>query len=88
MHPDLALKFMTDLLWTGLLLCLPVLGLTLLVGLAISLLQVVTQIQEMSLSFVPKLFTAGVAMVLFGPWMLKKLSQYATQLWAGIPSLF
>lgn len=88
MHPDLALKLMTDLLWTGLLLCLPVLGLTLLVGLVISMLQVVTQIQEMSLTFVPKLFTAGVAMVLFGPWMLKKLSQYATQLWVGIPNLF
>ena len=88
MHPDLALKLMTDLLWTGLLLCLPVLGLTLLVGLVISMLQVVTQIQEMSLTFVPKLFTAGVAMVLFGPWMLKKLSHYATQLWVGIPNLF
>lgn len=88
MHPDLALKLMTDLLWTGLLLCLPVLGLTMLVGLLISMFQVVTQIQEMSLTFVPKLFTAGVAMVFFGPWMLKKLSQFATQLWTGIPNLF
>lgn len=88
MHSDLALKLMTDLLWTGLLLAMPVLGLTMLVGLLVSLLQVVTQIQEMSLSFVPKLFMAGVSMILFGPWMLKKLSQYATQLWLGIPALF
>jgi flagellar biosynthetic protein FliQ len=77
----------SDLFWTGLLVCLPVLGLTMLVGLAISVLQVVTQLQEMTLSFVPKLFTAGVAIVVFGPWMLKSLCQYAVQLWSRIPGL-
>lgn len=88
MHADLALKIMSDLFWTGLLVCAPVLGLTMLVGLVISILQVVTQVQEMSLTFVPKLFTAGIALVMFGPWMLRKLSQFTTQLWAGIPSMF
>jgi flagellar biosynthesis protein FliQ len=88
MHADLALKMMSDLFWTGLLVCLPVLGLTMLVGLLISVLQVVTQVQEMSLTFVPKLITASVALIVFGPWMLRKLSQYFTQLWAGIPGMF
>ncbi|HEV7318823.1 MAG TPA: flagellar biosynthetic protein FliQ [Ensifer sp.] len=79
---------LSDLFWTGLIVCLPVLGLTMLVGLFISVLQVVTQVQEMSLTFVPKLLTAGAAIVIFGPWMLKKLGQFATQLWTGIPSMF
>lgn len=52
MHSDLAIAMMSDLFWTGLLVCLPVLGLTMLVGLAISIVQVVTQVQEMSLTLV------------------------------------
>ncbi|MDA8456945.1 flagellar biosynthetic protein FliQ [Acidovorax sp. GBBC 3334] len=88
MTADLALRMMSDLFWTGLLVCLPILGLTMLVGLLISILQVVTQVQEMSLTFVPKLLVAGGVMVFFGPWMLKKLGQFATQLWTNIPSMF
>ena len=52
MHSDLAISMMADLFRTGLLVCLPVLGLVMLVGLAISVLQVVTQVQEMSLTFI------------------------------------
>ncbi|ROZ63179.1 flagellar biosynthetic protein FliQ [Ramlibacter sp. WS9] len=88
MHSDLAVAMMADLFWTGLLVCLPVLGLVMLVGLAISVLQVVTQVQEMSLTFVPKLVTAGVALIVFGPWMLRTLSQFTTRLWTQIPSMF
>jgi flagellar biosynthesis protein FliQ len=87
MDTDLALKMTSSLFWTGLLVCLPVLGLTLVVGLAISVLQVVTQVQEMSLSFVPKLVVAGVATIVFGPWMLRTLCQATVQLWSRIPSL-
>jgi flagellar biosynthetic protein FliQ len=86
-HSDLAMKMTSDLFWTGLLVCLPVLGLTLLVGLAISILQVVTQIQETSLTFVPKLLTAGAATIAFGPWMLRTLCRYAVSLWSQIPSM-
>lgn len=88
MHADLALKMMSDLFWAGLLISLPILGLTLLVGLVISILQVVTQVQEMSLTFVPKLFTAALVLIAFGPWMLRKLMQFTSQLWTGIPALF
>lgn len=88
MHADLALKMMADLFWTGLVVCLPVLGLTMLVGLVISVLQVVTQVQEMSLTFVPKLFTAGAVMIVAGPWMLGKLTQFTITLWSAIPSMF
>ncbi len=87
MHADFALKMVSDLLWTGLLISLPILGLTMIVGLVISIVQVVTQIQEASITFVPKIFTAGFALIYFGPWMLGKLSQFATQLWVGIPAM-
>lgn len=88
MHADLALKMMSDLFWTGLLVCLPLLGLTMLVGVAISILQVVTQVQEMSLTFVPKLLAAAVVLILAGPWMLRKLTQFTVQLWGSIPAMF
>lgn len=79
---------MSNLFWTGLVICTPVLGLVMLVGVAISVFQAVTQVQEMSLTFVPKLITAGFAMIVFGSWMLHKLTQFAVQLWTGIPSMF
>ena len=88
MHADLALRMLGDLFWTGMLVCLPVLGLTMLVGLLVSVLQVVTQIQEMSLTFVPKLVTAAVSLVVFGPWILRTLTSFTTRLWSGIPDLF
>ncbi len=88
MYPDLALHMMSDLFWTALVVCTPVLGLTMLVGLVISVLQVVTQIQEMSLTFVPKLLAAAIALIVFGSWMLRLLAQFSTRLWSGIPSMF
>lgn len=88
MHADLALKMMSDLFWTGLIVCLPLLLLTMGVGLIISVLQVVTQVQEMSLTFVPKLLAAGAVIIVAGPWMLRKLSQFTIQLWSGIPAMF
>lgn len=87
MQSDLALKLTADLFWTGLLVCLPVLGASMLVGLAVSILQAVTQVQEMSLSVVPKLLTAGAAVVAFGPWMLKTLCGFMAGLWMRIPEL-
>lgn len=88
MHADLAMRMMGDLFWTGLLVCLPILGITMLVGLAISVLQVVTQVQEMSLTFVPKLIAAAVSLVVFGPWALRHIAGYSTRLWTSIPSMF
>jgi flagellar biosynthetic protein FliQ len=87
MHSDLALRMMSDLFSTAFRICAPVLGVTLLVGVAVSLFQVVTQIQEMSLTFIPKLVAAGVTLVVFGPWMLRTLTQYCVHLWSSIPSL-
>jgi flagellar biosynthetic protein FliQ len=87
-HSDLALKMTSDLFWTGLLVCLPVLAITMAVGLVVSILQVLTQVQDMSLAFVPKLLAAGAAMVAFGPWMLRTLCSFVIALWTRIPSMF
>ncbi len=88
MTPDFALQVFAKMFSTALLVSAPVLGLTMLVGLLISIIQVVTQVQESSLTFVPKLLTAGVATLIFGSWMLRKLAQFAVELWTGIPSMF
>ena len=53
-----------------------------------SILQVVTQIQEMTLTFVPKVLAVGATVLLLGHWMLTTLANYATALFANIPSYF
>ena len=88
MHPDLALHMMADMFWTAFLVCLPVLGITLVVGLLVSIAQVVTQVQENSLTFIPKMVAAGIALTVFGSWMLREIVQFAARLWTGIPSMF
>lgn len=88
MNPDTALHMVSNLFWTGLIVCGPVLGITLLVGVLVSVVQVVTQIHDTSLTFIPKLLTAGICLIVFGAWMLRKLSQYSTELWTSIPTLF
>lgn len=88
MHSDMAVSLMADLFWTGLTVATPVLGLVMFVGVAISVLQVVTQVQELTLTFVPKLLTAALTLVAFGPWMLRRLVQFCTKLWTAIPGMF
>jgi flagellar biosynthetic protein FliQ len=65
----------------------PILLTTLAVGFLISLFQSVTQIQEQTLSFVPKAIAAGAAVLLTGNWMLHELITFTTQLFAQLPDL-
>jgi flagellar biosynthetic protein FliQ len=88
MSADFAMMILSDMLWKAMVICAPVLGLTLLVGLLISIFQVVTQLQEMSLAFIPKLAVAGIALVVFGGWMLGQLVSFARALIANIPQYF
>ncbi len=88
MTGDLALQLMGDMLLAALAIGAPILGLSMLVGLLVSIVQVVTQIQEMSLTFIPKLVTVVVTMFAFGPWMLKKLLTYSSAVIGNIPSYF
>lgn len=65
----------------------PILVFSLVSGLVISIFQAVTQINEMTLSFVPKIIAVVVAAVIFGPWMLNSLITYMTNLFVNLPSL-
>ncbi len=65
----------------------PVLVVTLAVGFAISLFQSVTQIQEVTLTFVPKLVAVAVVLLVAGNWMLAEITTFTTQLYDSIPSL-
>lgn len=85
MGSDTALTMFSALLWNAALICAPVLGVTLLVGVLVSVLQAVTQIQDMSLSFIPKLVAAFISLVAFGPWMLRQLMAFATQMIGHLP---
>jgi len=87
MGADTALQLMTQMLWTSFLVAAPLLLVTLVIGVLIGVVQVVTQLQEMSLSYVPKLAAAFFVLVLAGPWMLNRLVTFATTLYSGIPSI-
>jgi flagellar biosynthetic protein FliQ len=68
-------------------LCAPILLTALLIGFAISLFQSVTQIQEATLSFVPKAVGVGLALLFSGNWMLHEMTTFTTQLFEKLPTL-
>ena len=88
MSTDFALAIISEMLWMALTISFPILALSMLVGLIISVFQVVTQVQEMSLTFVPKIVIVAFSLIAFGPWMLKTLVQYARTLLENIPAYF
>lgn len=61
----------------------PILASGLLIGLAVSILQAVTQIQEQTLSFVPKIAAMGLVAMLIAPWLIQMLSDFSTQMFSG-----
>lgn len=78
-------------LYTGLEIGAPFLILALIVGLAVSLIQSLTQVQEMTLSFVPKMLALALALAIFFPWMLKILMKFTNNIlihqWDKVTSL-
>jgi len=68
-------------------LCAPILVMSLAVGLLVSLFQSVTQIQEVTLTFVPKLIGVGLVIMIGGHWMLAEMVGFTNQLFAMIPRL-
>jgi len=83
--------FVVQIIYQGviltLLLSLPAVGVGLLVGFAISLFQAVTQIQEQTLTFVPKVVSVLLMVAFTSPWMVSLLVDFTTSLWAGIPAM-
>jgi flagellar biosynthetic protein FliQ len=64
----------------------PVLVVALVTGIAVSMFQVVTQINEMTLAFIPKIAATAAALLVFGPWMLSRLISFTTTLFQSLPN--
>ena len=87
MSPETIMAIGQRALEIMLLLSLPLLLVALVVGLLVGIFQAATQINEMSLSFIPKLLGMTAALALAGPWMLKILVSYTRELFESIPNL-
>lgn len=87
MSPELIMSVGRHALEIMLLLAAPLLLAALVVGLLVGVFQAATQINEMTLSFIPKLMAMAVVIAVAGPWMLKVLVSYTRTLIQSIPSL-
>ena len=85
MSPDLVARIAKDAIEITLFLSLPILGVGLVVGLIVSLFQAVTQIQEMTLAFVPKIIAVLLSLLFLLPWMMQKMMFYTEQLLINLP---
>ena len=87
MSHTLVVDLARNAIMLALLLAAPLLVAALVIGLIVSVLQAVTQIQEQTLSFVPKLLAVSVVFLIALPWMLQLLVRYATELFRSLPTL-
>ncbi len=85
MGPEFVISFGAEAIKTTLLISLPLLMLGLIVGLAVSIFQATTQIQEITLTFVPKIVVVLMGALFFGPWMLEKLMVFTHMCFSQIP---
>ncbi|MGH8113153.1 MAG: flagellar biosynthesis protein FliQ [Rhodanobacteraceae bacterium] len=85
MTPELVLSIGHEALWVTVLIAAPLLLTILVVGLVIGFFQTATQINEMTLAFVPKLLALVVVLAIAGPWMLRELMHYTRMLVEQIP---
>ena len=85
MTPDFVLSVGKDTVKMVLLMSAPMLGSGMIIGLAIAILQSATQIQEMTLTFVPKIIVVLLALLFFLPWMMRTMVEYTTELITNIP---
>ena len=87
MNQDVVINLATTAMALAFKVALPMLGAGLVVGLIVSIFQAVTQIQEQTLAFIPKILAIAGVLIVGGPWMLNQLLSYTTDLWSRIPTL-
>ena len=87
MTQDQVVSLVVDAMSVSLKIALPMLMAGLVVGLVVSVFQAVTQIQEQTLAFIPKVVAMAVVIVVAGPWMLGQIVSYTQNLYESIPSL-
>lgn len=87
MSNDLAIYLSKQLLWHALLISAPIILVALVCGIIISVVQVVTQIQDSTLSFVPKILAVVLMLMLCGEWMLHSLIEFSQHIFLSIPGV-
>jgi flagellar biosynthetic protein FliQ len=87
MNTDVVISLATQAMQLALKVALPLLMAGLVVGLIVSVFQAVTQIQEQTLAFIPKILAIAAVLVIAGPWMLGQVLSYTSELYTSIPSL-
>ena len=87
MTPETVLTIARESLIETTLLAAPLLLVTLVTGVTVGILQAATQINEMTLSFIPKLLALMLTLLLVGPWMLQLITSYTRTLFTSIPGL-
>jgi flagellar biosynthesis protein FliQ len=87
MNQDVVINLVMNAVTLAFKVAMPILLAGLVVGLLVSIFQAVTQIQEMTLTFIPKILVTIVVVIVAGPWMLNQITGYTEQLWAGIPAI-
>jgi flagellar biosynthesis protein FliQ len=87
MGEDLIVQLGQDALKTTAMLAAPILISTLVIGLAVSIFQALTQINEATLTFIPKMLVVALVVVLAGPWMLDVMTSYTTNLFENIATM-
>ncbi|MFA5839550.1 MAG: flagellar biosynthesis protein FliQ [Candidatus Margulisiibacteriota bacterium] len=87
MNQDFAVQVMHQAIITTLMMSLPTVGIGLLVGFIISLFQAVTQIQEQTLTFVPKVVAVFLVLAFTFPWLCSVVISFTTTLWSTIPNM-
>ncbi|MCP4118226.1 MAG: flagellar biosynthesis protein FliQ [Desulfobacteraceae bacterium] len=85
MTPEFVIEFAKQAIILTIYLSMPMLGLGLAAGLIISIFQAVTSIQEMTLSFVPKIIAVFLGLLFFAPWMLEEVTEFTRRVIENIP---
>lgn len=86
MTPEMVVEMARQAIKVTLLVSLPILGIGLLVGVLVSLLQAATQIQEMTLTFVPKILSIFIGLLLLLPWIMNQLTDFTIQIFSNFPN--
>ena len=86
MDQDTVIELVVQAMGVALKVSAPILLVGLFVGIAISIVQAVTQVQEQTLTFIPKIAAMALVLVLLGPWMLNQMLAWVSELYLGIPT--
>ncbi len=80
MTEELVIELLKEVFYTTFIILLPVLGVSLVVGIVVSIFQAATSIQESTLTFVPKILVTAITIILLLPWMIDKVISFATKI--------